>query len=114
MSTNIAIFTVFVWRIVEGKRKLESHFVAGFDSKDAEHRIKESDAAHLKDEAFIMTDECNNMHSNPAVRLYTTHVMNADNVSDEEYTTWLRTMTRAQYEDGQRIAANVRRIWPLE
>jgi len=105
-----AIFTVYVWRIVDGKRQLELHLVAGFDSKDAERNIKETSADHLEGEAYITTDERNAMYHNPAVRCYVNGGTKEENISDENFKSWVRTMTRAYFEDGELVTAGVRRI----
>lgn len=106
-----AIFTVYVWRIIEGKRQLELHLVAGFNSADAESRIKETNSECLTKESYIVTDERNQLcNYNPAVRCYVNGGSKKDDISDQEFNGWIRTMTVPQNDEGVMVPAGVRRI----
>lgn len=109
---NISIFTVFLWRDTGDNYILDLHLVAGFDSADAERRIKASSIEHIRQEGatcFITTDDNVSNHYDPAVRLYV-NGGTKENISKDQYLRWVQTMTRGFYLDGEKHSANVRPI----
>ena len=110
MDNTPIIFTVMVFQMVDGLRRLDVHYVAGFASADAEARIKARAGEHLKGaDCYIMTDEIVAQHDN-TLRLYATRYANEASVSDEVYKAWVRTTTRASFEDGEMQPASFRRM----
>ena len=106
---EISIYTVYVWRQTEDCYKLALHLVAGFDSADAERRIKASAKEHLGTAGmtFITTDENARMHYEPAVRLYANGGKDED-ISEEHFLGWIRSMTKDIVVDGEHFTPNVR------
>ncbi|MDN7880099.1 hypothetical protein [Burkholderia aenigmatica] len=102
------IFTVHCFEPRDdGNYRLNVHYVAGFDSEDAELRILKSDAAFLKGSRFINTDEFMYDHPQPT-RLFATRMRNEDSVSREDFKAWVRASTQASKSDGQNHPATFR------
>lgn len=109
---NIAIFTVFLWRCNQDSYSLDLHLVAGFDSADAERRIKASSLEHIRQQGsscFITTDDNVSNHYDPSVRLYA-NKNGSENITQEQYFRWVQTMTREHHADGEKYPPNVRPI----
>jgi hypothetical protein len=108
MNTQPAIFTVYVFQIVVGKRRLRTHFVAGTSSADAEARIKASNATHLAGQCFITTDEHERVQGD-GCKLYTTETDASEPINDDAYRLWVRAMTNPSW-DADRTPAPLRRF----
>jgi hypothetical protein len=103
------IFSVMVFRMEGGKRRLCLHYVAGMTSADAEARIKERDSAHLTGQCFITTDEHEGNHGT-GCKLYTTRMHEGEPMTDLELRRWVRQMTRPCREEGELHPAAFRRF----
>ncbi|MDR8093110.1 hypothetical protein KPB05_37270 [Burkholderia gladioli] len=102
------IFTVHCFeQRDDGNYRLNVHYVAGFNSKDAELRILKNDVAFLKGSRFINTDEFMYDHPQPT-RLFATRMRNEDSVSREDFKAWVCASTRASESDGQTHPASFR------
>lgn len=100
------IFAVMVFKMVNGMRQLDTHHVAAFDPKGAALTLVKFYTDHLHDvDAFVQSEDNCDRHHSPALRMYTTRYSNEDRISDDEYASWVKRMTRAQMEDGEIIPA---------
>ena len=109
---NIAIFTVYAWQATDDGYKLHLHLVAGFDSADAERRIRASSSEHLNQKGitcYITTDSNVSNYHAPDTRLYANGGRHED-ICEDEYLRWVKTMTKDSYSDGEKYPANVRKI----
>lgn len=109
-TSSPKIFTVQVFRIVDGARRLDVHFVAGMSSADAEARIAASHAEHLAGQCFITTDELEDTYGTSGVRTYVTSYRSDGPISDADFAHWQRTMTRASRVEGVVHPAAFRRF----
>ncbi|WP_158906803.1 hypothetical protein [Burkholderia sp. L27(2015)] len=101
-SKQPLIFSVLCFSpIGETKFKLDVHYVAGFDSADAEQRIVTNDSAHLVGRRFINTDGLMEHHPKPTC-LYATRYTNVTSISEQEFSNWVRQMTVDNNNDGER------------
>lgn len=108
-TTDPKIFTVMVWQVAEGKRRLRVHYVAGLNSRDAEARIKARNLTHLTGQCFITTDE-HEAEYGDGCKLYTTEYTNEEHVSDDKFRAWVRCMTRPRWDDGDKSPPVYRRF----
>jgi hypothetical protein len=110
MDKKPMIFNVMAWiKNDDGTFRLCVHHVAGFDSADAEQRIKEEGSQFLRGQLFINTDRFMEHHGT-ACRMYSTNYANEDNVSTSEYRKWVYRMLRDDEYDGDVMPAPYRRF----
>ena len=104
------IFTVHVFKLVDGARRLDVHYVAATTSAEAEKRIAASHAAHLAGQCFITTDELEEAYGHSGVKCYVTSYRSGGPITDEEFAHWQRAMTRASRVEGACHPAAFRRF----
>jgi len=88
------IFTVHVFKTVDGDRLLDVHYVAATSSAEAQARIASSHAEHLVGQCFITTDELEDTYGQCGVKTYVTSYRSGGPITDEEFAHWQRSMTR--------------------
>lgn len=110
MDKNPLIVTVMCFeKLEDGNYKLNVHYVAGFDSADAERRILESESKFLTAAArFIHTDGYLESYDRSFVRMYTTRHTNEDSISERDFRTWVNRSIHESSEDGEVFPATYR------
>lgn len=103
MEKNPLIVTVMCFdQLPSGNYRFNVHYVAGFDSADAERRIIEHNADDLKSTArFINTDAYMEYYDRSYTRMYATRYTDEDSISEQEFRAWVRRSTRASTDDGE-------------
>ena len=104
------LFTVYVWTVNEGKRRLHLHHVAAMSGAHAEARIKEYHRDHLTADSFITTDAHLERYGDSGCSLYTTEYTNEPHVTDADFAAWVRRMLAPSWCDGERLPAPLRRL----
>src|ERR1700752_1488401 len=111
MDKQPKLFTVMSWTQNEnGSFRLSMHHVAGFDSADAEARIKTEEPTHMNGELFINTDAYIDDRGNKASSLYVTGWKDDGEVSPEDQRKWVKRSINNSTQDGDFFPAPYRRF----